>query len=291
MSTQRVLVTGALGNVGGATVKAITSRGLAVRIADRTVERARAIHGANADVALLDFTRPESFKAAVEGCDGLFLVRPPAIANVRDTLIPLIDVARAAGVRHVVFLSVAGAEKNALVPHHAVETYLKATGSDWTLLRPGFFAQNLGDAYRADIAADNRIYVPAGRGLVNFVDVRDLADVAALAFSDPERHCAKAWTLCGAGPLSLDAVAAVLTEELGRQIAYKPASIVGYARHLKRRAMPWGQIAVQTILHVGLRFGQGASEDPTLSSLLGRPPRPLREYIRDHADLWRPAAR
>ncbi|MEZ5267396.1 MAG: hypothetical protein R2789_02100 [Microthrixaceae bacterium] len=44
-----------------------------------------------------------------------------------------------------------------------METHLRSSGIPWTMLRPGFFAQNLGDAYRLDINEDQRIYIPAAR--------------------------------------------------------------------------------------------------------------------------------
>ncbi|MEM1349156.1 MAG: hypothetical protein AAGI01_11405, partial [Myxococcota bacterium] len=65
-----------------------------------------------------------------------------------------------------------------------------------------------------------------------------------------------------------------------------PASVLGYMRHLSRRGLPRGAIMVQTILHFLLRFGQGATEDPTLEQLLGRPGLTIQQYIRDHAEVW-----
>jgi hypothetical protein len=58
-----------------------------------------------------------------------------------------------------------------------------------------------------------------------------------------------------------------------------------YARSPKGR-LPRAAILVQTILHFLLRFGQGATEDPTLERLLGRPGRSVREYVNDHARIW-----
>lgn len=77
-----------------------------------------------------------------------------------------------------------------------------------------------------------------------------------------------------------------LTAALGRPIRYQPASVLGYVRHLSRRGLPRGAIFVQTVLHFLLRFGQGATVDPTLERLLGRPGRGVSEYIADHAQLW-----
>jgi uncharacterized protein YbjT (DUF2867 family) len=188
-------------------------------------------------------------------------------------------------VQHIVFLSVAGAETNRLVPHHAVEQALARSGG-WTVLRPGFFAQNFGDAYRRDIVEDGRVYVPAGRGRVAFVDVRDLGDLAARILEAPSAHEQRGYTLTGGEAIDFASAASWLSEALGRRVRYEPASIVGYVRHLRGRGMPWAQIGVQTVLHAGLRFGQAERVDPTLARLLGRAPRTVREYVQDHRDLW-----
>lgn len=261
-----IFVTCASGNVGREVVRALAERGLP------------------ASTARIDFRDPSTF-ARVEGARALFLMRPPSISDVRSTLLPFVDEARRRGVRHVVFLSVAGADTNPIVPHHAVERHLMR-GDDWTILRPGFFAQNFGDAYRRDVVEDARVYVPAGRGLVAFVDARDLGDVAGAIFAAPEQHARRGYVLTGGVAVSFTEAARTLSDVLGRSIRYEPASIVGYARHLHRRGLPAAQIAVQTILHVGLRFGQAEVVDPTLARLLGRAPHTLRSYFEASRALW-----
>ncbi len=283
-----ILVTGSTGNVGREVVRALVARGAAVRVGDRDPSRARSAAGGVVEAVALDLRDRATYAPAVAGCRGVFLMRPPAIADTRATLVPFIDAVRAAGAGPVVFLSVAGAEKNKIVPHRAVEDHLRAGEPAHTILRPGFFAQNLGDAYRRDIVEDGRLYVPAGRGVATFVDVRDVAEVATLALTEPAAHRAAAYTLTGPAAVSFAEAAELLARVLGRPIRYVPASMVGYALHLRRRrGLPWGQAAVQTILHVGLRLGQAATVDPTLARLLGRSTRTLRTYIEDHAALWR----
>jgi uncharacterized protein YbjT (DUF2867 family) len=282
----RVLVTGATGNVGREVVRELRAVGALVRVGGRAAPETHISDGSVERVAF-DFHDPSTFAPAADGCSAVFLVRPPAISDTRSTLNAFVDVARARGVEHVVFLSVAGAGNNKLIPHHAVEAHLAARGDSWTLLRPGFFAQNLGDAYRRDIVEDGRLYVPAGRRRVAFIDARDIATVAALALGDPARHAGKAYTLTGPEAVTFDDAAAILSRILGRPIRYAPASVAGYALHLRRRGLPAGQIAVQTILHMGLRFGQAESVDPTLEALLGRPGRTVLDYVRDHAATWR----
>jgi uncharacterized protein YbjT (DUF2867 family) len=279
-----IFVTGASGNVGKAIVQLLLARQVPFRVGAR-LNKVQALVNRNQSVQF-DFCEPATFEAAVSGCDAVFLMRPPAIANTRQTLNVFIDAARRGGVKQIVFLSVAGAGRNAVVPHHAVEVKLKSGPAGWTILRPGFFAQNLGDAYRADIQRDSRIYVPAGRARVAFVDARDIAEVAVNALVDPASHQQSIYTLTGPAAISFDDVAQILSRWLSRSIRYSPATVLGYMAHLQRRGLPATQIAVQTILHVGLRFGQAEKVDHTLAHLLAKAPRTVDDYVRDHRQLW-----
>jgi uncharacterized protein YbjT (DUF2867 family) len=285
-SSAPVLVTGAVGNVGREVVRSLRALGRTVRGADLSVGAIRSMHGAEVEAVLLDYEAHETFAAAVKGCEAIFLVRPPAIACMESTLLPFIDAALATGVKHIVFLSCAGAATNKLVPHHAVEKHLAASGAPHTLLRPGFFSQNLGVAYRQDIAEEGRLFLPAGRGRVAFVDIRDVAEVAATILEDPLAHLNAAYDCTGPEALSFEETARLMTDVVRHPIRYEPASIAGYVRHLHVRGLPLAQIAVQTVLHVGLRFGQSEKIDPTLERLLGRRPRTLATYVRESAELW-----
>lgn len=279
-----VLVVGATGNVGRATVDALVRHGIPVRSGLRDPHRAAPLPGV--EPVELDVFRPETFGEAVEGIGGLFLLRPPPVSRVGPTLNALTDAAVEAGVDHIVFSSVAGADTNTVVPHHRVETHLRDHAPSWTILRPGFFAQNLADAYRQDIVGDDRIYLPAGSGRVAFIDTRDIGDAAATVFADPSPHRGRGYTLTGPEAVTFDGVAAILTSTLGRPIRYEPASVLGYAWRLRAQRLPLAQIAVQTILHTGLRRGDAETVDPTLKHLLGRPGRTIEHYVTEHATTW-----
>lgn len=276
-----MLVTGASGNAGREVVAALSRRGIAVRRAARAGGDASA-----PDAVPFDFEDRGTWGAALAGASGVFLMRPPALTDMRETLVPFARAAREAGAGPIVFLSVAGAERSRWVPHRAVEDALAGDPSA-TILRPGLFAQNLQDAYRRDIVEDDRLILPAGRARVAFVDLRDVGEVAAMALGDPRAHGGRAWTLTGRLAARFSAVAEALTRALGGPIAYRAVSPPAYMRHLRRRGLGWGAVAILTALHVGLRLGQARDVDPTLASLLGRPPRSVFDYVRDHADLWR----
>ncbi|QDU71116.1 NmrA family NAD(P)-binding protein [Mucisphaera calidilacus] len=287
MHPDTILVTGATGNTGREVVRALLANGHPVRAATSNPDRARACLPDTVSVTRLDLMDPQTWDQAICGCSGIFLLRPPAVSNVSHTLNPFID--RAAGIAspHIVFLSVLGAERNAHIPHHKTEKHLMASPCPWTILRPGFFAQNLQDAYLNDIRQDNRLYVPAGSGRVAFIDLHDLGDLTAAIFREPDTHHGCAYSLTGPKAFSFDEVAAILIEELQQTIRYQPAGTLPYLFHLlSRRRQSFLHAVIQTWLHLGLRKGDAEQIDPTLERLLKRPPRNVADYIRDHHKIW-----
>jgi uncharacterized protein YbjT (DUF2867 family) len=187
-----VLVTGASGNVGRQVARLAVAAGWRVRAAGRDPTRL-------AELPELDGADPVRFDfAALEGVDRVFLMRPPDVSDTARVIRPVIERMRDVGVRHVTFLSLLGV--NPALPHWRVERDLLAAGLPTTFLRAGFFAQNLGDAYRADIREHDRIRLPAGRGRTSVVDVRDVAAVATLSLDRPERHRGQAYDLTARAP-------------------------------------------------------------------------------------------
>lgn len=202
MADTPILVTDAAGNVGAAVVEHLAGLGVPVRAADLHPE---SIIGTGGHVAAvrLDLTDPATFPPVLAGVRRVFLIRPPAIARVGPTVNAFIDVAAAAGVEHLVFCSVAGADTNRIVVHHPIETHPAGSGITSTMLRPGFFAQNLATAYRTDIRDHDRRSLPAGDGKVAFIDARDLGELVATILTDPVPHAGQGYTLTGPRSVTL----------------------------------------------------------------------------------------
>jgi uncharacterized protein YbjT (DUF2867 family) len=234
---------------------------------------------------VLDFENPQTYPAAFAGVDRLFLLRPPQMADVAKSIKPVLDYATAHGVRHIAFLSLIGAEKNKFVPHAKIEELLLGGPAAYTLLRAGFFMQNLSTTHREDIVAHDDVFVPAGKGKTAFVDTRDLAAVAALALTTAG-HENKAYPLTGSEALDYAEVAAILGEVLGRPITYSDPSPLRFARRLRGRGEPWAYIAVTSAIYMTTRLGMAAPIHPELADLLGRPPITFREFARTEAHVW-----
>ena len=292
MPAARILLTGATGNVGGATLRELLRRRpasteLVVAAREPARDRARLPLGPADAMELVpfDFTKPETVAPALRGVTGLLLVRPPALSDVRQYLRPFVGAAAAAGVGHVVFLSLQGAQYNFFAPHRRVEGYLKNSGLRSSLLRPSFFMQNLSTTHRDDIRRRHQLLLPAGHARTSFVDAADVGAAAARLLLAPPAASA-AYELTGREALTYDEVATQLSAGLGRPIAYRAASIREFRANERGLGTPTPLLNVMTGIYLAARFGLAAHLSPVLGELLGRAPGTLRAFIEREKNCW-----
>jgi len=193
----RILITGATGNVGRALLERCTAENTAVVAAARDIDRAATLIPASSKVRRLDFLALDTYGPALRGIDRVFLVRPPAISNIKKHLAPFLGACAEHGVERIVFLSLLGAENLPYVPHYKIEREIERLGIEYTYLRASFFMQNLSTTHRREIAERDEIAVPAGRGATSFIDARDIAAVAYRALTEAG-HDNTAYNLTGA---------------------------------------------------------------------------------------------
>lgn len=284
MSTQSILVTGATGNVGREIIKILYEEQHLVRAAVVSEEDASRLP-APVPWQIFDFTDPATYQPAFAGVKKLFLMRPPHIANIMRDMKPAIDYAVQAGVEHIVFLSLLGAEKNKVVPHAKVEKLLLESSASVTLLRCGFFMQNLSTTHLQDIQEHNDIFIPAGRGKTAFIDVRDIAAVAAKALTEPG-HEDHAYPLTGSEALDYYQVAAMMTQQLERPIGYSNPSLPRFVWRFWRRGYSLGYIGVVAAIYTTTRLGLAQTVTPHSQQLLGRNPISLQQFVQDYAPVW-----
>jgi uncharacterized protein YbjT (DUF2867 family) len=280
-----ILVTGATGTIGSRVLDELADRNVTVRAALRDPERGRATLPEGVEWAEFDFERPETWGTAFEDVDAMFLMRPPAISRVGDSITPAIDAAERVGVEHVVVLSVLGAEKNPILPHRKIEKHVLDTDLDWTFLRPSFFMQNLAQTHREEIVDRGEIAVPAGSGETSFVDAADIAAVAAETLAE-SGHEGQAYDITGPEALTYHEVAAILSDVLDREITYDEPSLIEFVRHARRQGRDWPFVIVMAGIYTTARVGLASRITDDVERLLGRPPRTFREWAEENADAF-----
>lgn len=279
-----ILVTGATGNVGQEIIKILYKQQHLVRAAVVSEDSVKRL-SAPIPWEIFDFANPATYQATFAGVKKMFLMRPPHIANIERDMKPAIDYAIQSGVEHIVFLSLLGAESNKIVPHAKVEKLLLASPVNCTLLRCGFFMQNLSTTHLQDIREHDDIFIPAGNGKTAFIDVRDIAAVAAKTLTEPG-HEDQAYPLTGNEALDYHQVAEIMTQYLGRPIGYSNPSLPRFVWRFWRRGYPLSYVGVVSAIYITTRFGLAETITPHTQQLLGRAPISLKQFVQDYASVW-----
>ncbi len=276
-----VLVTGASGTVGHSVVEQLLAAGQRVRAGVPDPDDAGLPAGV--EVVRLDFADPSTAGPAMAGVDRLFLLRPPAISDVRAAFGPLVTAA-AGSVRRVVVLSVMGV--NPALPHWRMERMVTNAGLAMTALRPAYFAQNMITAFGAEIRNESRFSLASGNGKVSFVDTRDVAEVAARILTDIDAYPPGPVTLTGPQALTFGDVARLMSTELGRPVTYRRQSLWQRRADLRASGSAPAFTNVQLIIDLTTRLGLASKITDDVSRLLGRPASGMHQFVHDYRTAW-----
>jgi uncharacterized protein YbjT (DUF2867 family) len=288
-----LVVTGPTGNVGAELAEALVALGAAAppyRLAAHDPDRVRGQHGHDVPVVAFDYDDRTTWTGALAGATSLFLLFPlPSPRTVRTRMKPFIDAAVAAGVDHIVYVSVPAAADVKRVPHYHVERLIEASGASYTFLRCGYFAQNLVRAistHGVDIVLRDEVFVPARSSRTCMLDSRDVAQVALEVVREPAHHRDRAYALTGAEVLDFGEVAEVLSEVLERPIRYADPKLLAYWWRLRRRGVTWDTVAFMTIVYTLTRRGVNSKVTDTVEQLIGRAPTSFDSFARAYRWRW-----
>ncbi|MEX2742039.1 SDR family oxidoreductase [Rhizobium mongolense] len=284
-----ILVTGATGNVGRQVVEHLVKRGADVRALVRDPSKAK--FPQDVRVVQGDFLDIDSLRNAMSGVSTLFLLNAVVSDEFTQALIAL-NIARSAGIERIVYLSVIHADLYVNVPHFAgkfgVERMIEQMDFKATILRPAYFIQN--DLMVKDVITGYGVYtMPIGAKGLAMIDVRDIAEIAALALLRREQ---------AAEPLALDRInlvgpetltgadiAAIWSEVLARPISYGGDNTDGFEQNLKQFVPAWMAYDMRLMGERFLTDGMlpEVGDVERLTALLGRPLRPYRNFALETA--------
>jgi uncharacterized protein YbjT (DUF2867 family) len=275
-----ILITTA-GKVGAEAARLLAQRGEPVRVLVRDLEKATALAQAGADVAVGDLDVPATVDAAMRGVSAVVLVSPAIPAQELN----VVTSAAGAGVGHVVKITSKASADSPIARRRdqtEIENGLIASGLGYTLLRNNAYMQNFLMLAPA-IAKTGSFGSSTGDGRVGMVDTRDVAAVAAQIAATPAAHRGKTYWPTGPESLSYADAAKVLSEVLGRPVAFYPLTFEEQKQAMTDAGVP-GHIAEMNAQAVTL-FAQGDSDWVTrdVPAILGRPARTFEQFVTDHA--------
>jgi NAD(P)H dehydrogenase (quinone) len=283
-----ILVTGASGGLGSLIVKGLSEL-------DDVRSMAGTRSGDGVGARRVDFDDPGSLPGAFQSVDVLLVV---SAGYAEDDVVfarhaAVADAAAAAGVRHLIYTSLAasGESMTIALPHRWSEDRFAAGPFTTTVLRNGLYTEvpvGLAAARAAQAAATGVFAAPLGQGRLSVVAKQDLADAAVrvaaesdrdLAAGRPSRHAGRVYELEGSTAIGGAEIAQALAEALGRPVEYRPASLTETRAALNDSGLEAYRIAHTLSLFSNVIAGRAEASRSDLPQLLESAPRSVRDAI------------
>ena len=288
----KVLVIGGTGTVGSQVVRELLARKADVQVLTRDAGKARLQAGAQAVTG--DLLDPGTVRSVFRQIDGVFLLNAVSPTETHEGLMAL-NGAMMSGVRRLVYMSVHDVEKAAHLPHFGaklpIETVVKSSGIPYTILRPNNFYQN--DFWFKDAMHQYGVYPqPLGGAGLSRVDVRDIAEAAAIALTTGG-HEGQTYNLVGPEAHTGQSTAAVWSRVLAKPIAYGGDDLDAWEKQSLQYLPAWMVFDFRMMYAFFQKHGLKATpaDIDRQTRLLGHPPRRFEDFAKETAAAWTAQAR
>ncbi|MBJ7338200.1 NAD(P)H-binding protein [Mycolicibacterium sp.] len=257
----------------GATGK--TGRRVAARLRlNRTPVRA----ASRSSATTFDWSKPEGWDAALRDVAAVYVVPPSVPGPVHE----FVARAEAAGVQRLVLLSGRGADSwgdtTFGLDMRSAEEAVRASALEWTVLRANNFDQNFSEElFHAPIMA-GELALPAGGAPEPFIDVEDVAEVAATVLAEPGRHGGQIHELTGPRSITFAEAVELISRAVGRPVGYRQISPAAYSAALVQDGWTENDAHHLADMYVLMERGLIATTTDGVADVLGRPPRTFEDY-------------
>jgi uncharacterized protein YbjT (DUF2867 family) len=282
----KILVTGGTGNVGAEVVKELRKRKADIRL---LVRKEGDPTPKGVEIVVGDLLDPVSVQKAMHGVDKLYLLNAVVPDELTQGLIAY-DLARKLKVKHIVYHSVFRVDRFKDVPHFAsklaIENAMREFDVPFTIIRPNYFSQN--DATLKDALSKAGTYpMPLGQVGVSAVDIRDIAEAAAIALTS-DGHFGKTYNLNGPEVLSGPRMASIWSGLLGKEVRYSGDDMDAFEVQMRERAPAWSAFDIRMMFQGYLERGFVAEPGDVeiLTNLLGHAPRRYEEFAKETVLIW-----
>lgn len=218
---EQVIVLGATGNIGTAVLKNLQNRGVAVFAGVQSDKDFELVRQFGATPVVVNFTDQAHLNQALQGKDRVFLVTP-LMQHPESVTQMVIHAAKLNGLKHLVRSTASGADSNGQIQMArwagASEDLIKASGLNYTIVRPYSFLQNFLNFHSQTIKQTNAFYLPVGDAQLAMLDINDLGEMVAIALTS-ETHFGKTYELSGLTYTNAG-LAETLSTILGKKVSY-----------------------------------------------------------------------
>ena len=284
----KTLVIGGTGLVGSQVARELLQRNADVAVLTRSAEKAKALPpGVGAVIG--DLLRVDTVRSIFKGVEGVFLLNPASQTEAQEGLMAVTG-ARNAGVRRIVYQSIHDVDRAAFLPNFgpkvAIEGGVKASGIPYTIVRPNNFFQV--DPWFKDAMVQMGIYPqPLGSVGLSRVDIRDIAEVAAIALTTGG-HEGQTYNVVGPDVLTGPGTAEAWGKALGREIRYAGEDMDAWEKQSLQYLPDWMVFEFRHMYEFFQKQGLVATREDLdrLTKVLGHPPRRFQDFVRQTAETW-----
>jgi NAD(P)H dehydrogenase (quinone) len=277
-----ILVTGATGKLGRLVIEELLEKVPASQViaAVRNPEKAADLTARGVQVRKADYSRPETLGPAFAGAEKVLLISSSEVGQRLPQHEAVVEAARKAGVRLLVYTSILHADRSRLAlaaEHKATEETIRASGLPYVFLRNGWYTENytenLGPALAHGALAGS-----AGEGRIAAATRADYA-AAAVAVLTGSGHENKVYELAGDTAFTMAELAAEVSRKAGRTIGYNNLPPEQYQGVLEGAGLPGPYAGVLVDSDVGASHGELNDSSGDLRRLIGRPTTPLADAV------------
>lgn len=284
----QITVFGATGKIGSELLQLLSKAKIETIAVTRNIEKAinlPFVKWCQADIGI-----KQSLYATMQNSGSVFLLSGPSAGFVAEQN-NVIQVAKEAGVKHIVKISSGAADKNSrfFIPkiHGEVEELLISSGIHYTILRPNGIMQNwLGDIAES-VRKERKFYESTGDGKRAHVDRRDIAEVAFKCITEPEKSYDKIYFLTGDQAVNYWNIAAAIGNAINEKVEYVPISLNEARKAMEQKGMPVALIETFISYDEAQQNGETETVTDCVRTLLGKPARTLENFVLDHADKFK----
>lgn len=284
--TNKILITGASGNIGQPLVAALKAAKADFAILRSKHDSSNSAGGTEVRVASFDDV--DALTKAFSGIDTLFLLFP-LVENKLALAANAAAAAKAAGVKHIVRSSGAGADpaSSFALPklQGEIDAILTATGIACTFLRPGSFMQNY-VTYQSQAIKSGTVHMADGGKAQALIDTRDIADVAAIILINPALHAGKAYWLTGGEEFTGTTATAVISAAIGKPVMHVSIPAKAAVETMHQWGMPPFIVNVMDSLNRIISAGHASGVSPNVENILCRKPRTFAAFVNDAKPHW-----
>ncbi len=283
-----ILITGATGHFGQATIDFLLKKGIPANTISalvRDTTKAEDLKAKGINIKMGNYDDYTSLLSAFKGIDKLLLISGNDISNRLKQQENAVNAAREAGVKHIVYTSFVRKNETESSPiafvgksHIETDKLIKASGIPYTIMLNSLYADVL-PMFFGEKVLETGIFLPAGEGKSAYTTRQDMAEAAAniLATSGHEN---KEYVISSSTNYSLHDAASFISEATGKQVSYLSPSSEIYIDTLSKAGVPMEYVGMFAGFSEAIRQGEFETSSSDLEKLIGRKPTTLKEYLK-----------